>query len=147
MSKSRKNLNPHQRALLDVATGEHNYLEQSKAHDGYALGELQILDGTDEELHIGFWLKLNGKTAHFKYSLGFDVDEGGYLPYVEAEAGDEEHPMAFTTIHVGGEGYVKSEAELLDSIELLGRNCGEARFEVFQWLETCSSECPQVRSM
>lgn len=122
-------------ALLAVAVQEHKFLAESQKHDGFSLSALEILTGTDEELHVVFSLTHSGQSMHFTYSLGFDPDEAGYFPYVEVCVGDERNPNSFSTKQVGGFEYVKDELDLLDSIEQLSRNCGEARFEAFRRLE------------
>lgn len=121
-------------ALFDVAKSEYRYLVESKEHDGFDLSELEVLNGTDEELHIAFSLNLNGTTMYFLYSLGFDPDEGRYMPYVTVDVGEEQNPDFFSTKQFGSAQAVEGDEDLLDSIEQLDRNCGEARFVAFQRL-------------
>jgi hypothetical protein len=135
-------LKPTYQALLDVANSEYEYLVNSKPEDGFDLGELEIFDRTctDEEFQISFSLAMNGKTMVFAYSLGFDEDEGGYLPYVEVVVGDKHDPLQFETKCIGGDGYVAKKNDILESIQELSSVCGEVRFKAFQWLSTQDNE-------
>jgi hypothetical protein len=126
---------PAQQALLDVARAEHKYLRESQAHDGFELTELETSDVTDEEYQAFFRVSVDGKTLHFLYSLGFDVDDGGYTPYCEVNGGGDGRPDAFATKLTGGERNVRSQAELLESIASLEANVGDARYKAFQWVE------------
>lgn len=128
-----------QQALLNVARAEHKYLRESQAHDGFALNELETSDVTDEEFQAFFRVDIDAKTLNFLYSLGYDADDGTYTPYCEVDCGTDDNPAQFVTKLVGGEPRARTQADLLESIEALEANVGDARYEAFQWLEGAST--------
>lgn len=126
-------------AITSVAAAEHKYLKESQAHDGFELLEIESSDVTDDDFTVFFDLKIDGKVMSFAYSLGYDGDVDAYSPYAEVCGGTEETPdqhqfrvKSFGEVGESGQ----SQQDVLDSIEQLGRECGEIRFSVFKWLES-----------
>lgn len=127
-------------ALIQVAQREHSFLVEAQKQDGFKLGEIEILDGTDEELHVSFTLDHVGKQVFFTYSLGFDADEGGYLPYVEVDGGEATNPQEFSTKQLSGDSYVFKQRDVLNAIGQLDSSCGECRYLAFQWLQNFAKQ-------
>lgn len=123
-------------ALLNIATHEHKYLTQSAAHDGFELSPISTCIVTDELFDAWFSLKLGGRTVHFRFTLGYDECDTGralYQPKVEVTASPDDGPSHYDYSYAAGAPV--GEHDLLDAVLMFSREAGEARVQVFRWLE------------
>lgn len=124
-------------ALRDIAAHEHKFLAEGGKKDGFELSVLDTSTVTDAVFEAWFSLKLKGKTVYFTFSLGYDADTSRYSPTVDVTGGDDKDPTEFDNRVIAAAPV--TERELLDAVELLGREAGEARVKAFQWLETITN--------
>lgn len=120
--------------LRAIAAREHKFLAEASSKDGFTLAALETSTTTDSVFEAWFSLVLQGKTVYFTFSLGFDPDTDRYSPYVDVTGGDDDNPIEFDNRHIASTAV--GQNGLLEAVELLGREAGEARVKAFQWLES-----------
>lgn len=133
-------------ALVAMAAKRRDALEQEGLSQGLGLvvAPLQILDGTDEELHVVSAFEFGGRELRLTYSLGYDLDDDGYRPYVEIVVGGDPGAPEFGERRDGGRGdLLRSMEALEDAFAGLDEQAGDLCVKALAW---CQSESEKRRN-